>query len=345
MLETGSNIEFSLKKHNKSVFQLIDDSWKTSGAWPDQLSAMRLVLPRPGDILDTHKNPEQWIALPGLCCLAAGGELAKTRNISAAWLLLYTAAHVVDTVEDGDFDPQVSKLGGTGAAINTANGLFLSAIMHLQSLDMVDIPQDLAAQISSEYLKTIMIMTSGQHIDLTTPRIDLGQWWQIAEAKSGTFFSLACRTGARLGESDQEIVNSYSEYGFHLGLMLQIRDDLEDFRSLVESSRAVSPAAMARSLAVVYACDVLPDKSKDEIMQIMQARIPEQESANVLLKILDSCGAGMYMLAELEKHFNLGMAALAAACPTSPAREKLESYIHDLKIAQNVSELDDEDML
>jgi geranylgeranyl pyrophosphate synthase len=247
-------------------------------------------------------------------------------------LLIYTAAHVVDSVEDGDYDPQISRLGGTGAAINTANGLFLSAVLHLQSIHKKDIPNDLAAIITADYLETIQIMTSGQYLDLTIPKIDLNQWWQIAGAKSGAFFSLACRSGARMGAFDLLKVKAYSDYGFHLGLMLQIFDDLEDFRFLVKSKEMSLPKNMQRSLAVAYAYDVLPDTIKVELNQLTRADERKKGSADKLIDILDDCGAGLYLVAELEKHFDLGIASLIEAQPEPPSGDKLEDIIRSLKL-------------
>ena len=292
---------------------------------------MRLVLPDPGDEIDSYRNPGRWVSLPGLCCQAAGGRIESTIDISAAWLLLYTAAHVVDTVEDEDLDPLISKLGGSGAAINTANGMFLSAISHLQSMQEKDFPEDLAANITTDYLETTLVMASGQHLDLTVPQIDLNQWWQIAEAKSGAFFSLACRTGARLGTSDSQKVKSFSEYGFHLGLMLQILDDLEDFQLLLESKESESHIILDRSLAAAYASDMLPDTTKDELKQLVHSGSSGTGELDKLIEILDDCGAGLYMVAELEKHYDLGLACLSEADPLSPAAEQIESMIRSLK--------------
>ena len=69
---------------------------------------------------------------------------------------------------------------------------------------------------------------NGQHRDLSIEHLNLEHWSQIAAAKSGEFFSLACRSGARLGKIDQRRIAGYSTFGFHLGMMLQILDDLVD---------------------------------------------------------------------------------------------------------------------
>jgi len=302
------------------------------GAWPEFVTAMRLVLPGHGDVKESRHDPTRWVILPALCCQAAGGKIESSLEISAAWFLLYTAAHVVDTIEDGDLDPKISELGGPGVAINIANGLFLSAIMQLQSMNEDIIPKELAAEITTDYLETILIMTSGQHLDLTHSRIKLNQWWQIAESKSGAFFSLACRAGAYSGASDHLKVNGYSKYGFHLGLMLQIIDDLEDFQYLSKPIENSIPNTIKNSLAVAYAYDVLPATIRDELTQLLVYESFRQLQRDTLIDILEDCGAGLYILAELEKHYELSLSSLLEVRPLSPAKGELEALIHSLKV-------------
>jgi geranylgeranyl pyrophosphate synthase len=270
--------------------------------------------------------------LPGLCCQAAGGKLASTLEISAAWLLLYTAAHVFDTIEDGDLDPQVNKLGGGGPAINVANGLLLSAAIILNSLQKKNVSQELAGDMEADYLETILVMTSGQHLDLTNPQINLDQWWQIAGAKSGAFFSLACRSGAHLAKCDKVKVKAYSDFGFHLGLMLQILDDLEDFQTFLESRGNSNPGILQKTLAVAYADSVLAETEKNKLSQLILATSPQPEVEDEIIDLLDGCGAGLYMVAALERHYGLGNASLAEANPDPPAGERLDALIHSLKL-------------
>ncbi|MCJ7535925.1 MAG: polyprenyl synthetase family protein [Anaerolineales bacterium] len=300
--------------------------------WPNFNSAMRLVLPEPGLETDQRRDSSSLLTLPGLCCQAAGKGLEETNEISAAWLLLYTAAHTFDTVEDGDLDPQIRRLGGAGPAINVATGLLLSAAIILNSLRKEDASQGPAGNMAADYLDTILVMTSGQHCDLTLPQINLKQWWQIAEAKSGAFFSLACRSGAQLAKCDKAKVNSYSDFGFHLGLMLQILDDLEDFQIYLASRESLVPGILRKSLAVAYADSVLAETEKNNLSQLILDTSPQPEVGDEIIDILDGCGAGLYMLAELEKHFDLGMASLVEAQPAPPAGEKLEAIIRALKL-------------
>lgn len=148
--------------------------------------------------------------------------------MAAAWVLLYTAAHLFDSVQDGDpADPWWQALG-PGPAINVATGLLTSSWLVLGELG---IQRQVVQQLVQDFQQTVLRMASGQHLDLTDPRPSLRGAWAIAEAKSGTFFGLACRSGSRLAGAPQPMTDLYGEYGFNLGLIVQIGDDLEDIRA------------------------------------------------------------------------------------------------------------------
>ena len=135
-----------------------------------------------------------------------------------------------------------------------------------------------------------------------------------------------------MGTSDVIKVKAFSEYGYHLGLMLQIFDDLEDYQLLLKAGEIAAPSNLDRSLAVAYAYEVLPTGTKKELAQIIQSASSRAGRVDTLFDILDGCGAGLYLVAEIEKHYDLGIASLQEGSPSSPAKEKLESIIRALKL-------------
>lgn len=321
-----------IQENTHPFIQLINDNWDKTGAWSEIVEAMRIVLPVEIGEADSLEDPCRWALLPGLCCQAAGGDPQTAKEISSAWLLLYTAAHIVDDVEDVDLDGDVNALGGPEVAINVANGLFLSASLLLLSLYEKKDLQSLASQISADFYNTILIMTSAQHHDLIHEHLTLKEWWRVAEAKSGSFFSLACRCGAQLGIDDPEKIQGYSNFGFHLGLMIQIIDDIEELQPLFSSQCDNFPANVQKSLAMAYAFDVLPEVEKLELKKWINTTPPEPNTFERVVESLNRCGAGLYMKAEAEKNFNLGMKSLKMVSPSSPAAEKLASLLQQLKL-------------
>ena len=290
---------------------------------------MRLVLPKEIGEIAPSKESDRWALLPGLCCQASGGVLDSTAEVSAAWFLLYIAAHLLDSVEDQDQVDEIKELGGPGSAINVATGLILSASLILNKMHDKDQTKRKAQQLSSDFYNTVLLMTSGQHRDINDHQLTLKQWWQVAEAKSGSFFSLACRCGAILANDDPIKVSDYSDFGFHLGMMIQIRDDIEDLKIFLESEL---PVNLQRSLAVAYALEVLPEADKSQLEELTAIRNHEPEMADRIIEILNLSGAGLYMLAEMERHYELGMTSLKNADPHSPAGENLAALIRELKL-------------
>ncbi len=290
---------------------------------------MRFLLPEGG--IEPDRNL-CWALLPGLCCQAAGGEFQLAKEVSAAWLILHLAGHLVDSVEDGDNVEEINALGGPGSAINLANGYFLSAALVLNALFEKSHSRTQAYYINADFYNTILVMTSGQHQDINFPQLSLKQWWQVAEAKTGSFFSLACRSGARLGTGDSEKIAAFSNYGFHLGLMLQIHDDIQELQSLLTEGITQVPKNIQHSLAFTYALDVLPETEITRLNELIKSNSDEPEVVKEIIEILDRSGAGLYLLAEMERHYNSGVGYLQQADPLSPADDQLLGLIGGLKV-------------
>jgi len=209
---------------------------------------MRLSLSSGNDPGGDAPPRHSWLSLPGLCCQAAGGNPHEADGVAAAWVLLYTAAHLFDSVQDDDpADPWWQSLG-PGPAINVATGLLTSAWLVLAELG---IHRPVVQQLIQDFQQTVLLMASGQHLDLTDMRPSLQAAWAIAEVKSGAFFGLACRSGARLAGAPQQVTDQYGEYGFNLGLIVQIGDDLEDIRA----GRAVPSLPVAYSMEMALGAD------------------------------------------------------------------------------------------
>ncbi len=252
---------------------------------------MRLSLSSGNAQADDAPPRHSWLSLPSLCCQAAGGDPQEADRVAAAWVLLYTAAHLFDSVQDGDpADPWWQALG-PGPAINVATGLLTSAWLVLAQLE---IQRPVVQQLIQDFQQTVLRMASGQQLDLTDPRPSLRSTWAVAEAKSGAFFGLACRSGARLAGAPQPITDHYGEYGFNLGLIVQIGDDLED----IQAGRPAPP------LPVAYCMEMA-----------LGANDP---------------GAQLYLAAKLAQFRARALDSLEAAGGAQPAKDQLAELIRSL---------------
>lgn len=279
---------------------------------------------------DPTQDPARWALLPGLCSQAAGGDARRADDLALAWFLFYCAAHLFDQVEDQDPIEDGAPAWTPGVSINLSTGMLFAASLVLSRLHQAERNRGMAAHITNDFYHSLLTMCNGQHLDLVTPQPSLEQWMQIAGAKSGAFFRLACRAGASVATDQPAIVDAFGEYGFRLGLLLQILDDLGDFRTLTSSGESIISPDAGRSLAVAYARDVLPADQRVALMEMIASASENAEATQQVVELLNQCGAGLYLDIEIERQRELGRLALLTTNSQPPAEEILLNLLTDL---------------
>ncbi len=270
------------------------------------------------DIQPQDSTPRHsWLSLPGLCCQAAGGEPRDADGVAAAWALIYCAAHIFDAVQDGDPPEPWWEALGEGGAINVATGLLTSAWVVLYRLGIQRRPIQLLIE---DFQRTGLHMVSGQHLDLTDPRPSLERAWAVAEAKSGAFFALACRSGARMAAAEEDVVARYGVYGLNLGLMVQISDDLGD----------LNDGQLAPPLPVAYCLETASPQDRERLMLLMRDCTPNAPSGMEVIEMLGDRGASLYLGTKLAQFLARADEALEAAGAVQPARDQLSALIRSL---------------
>jgi geranylgeranyl pyrophosphate synthase len=279
---------------------------------------------------DIEHSPLRWALLPGYCCQAAGGDPHWADPLAASWLLFYIAADLMDTVEDQDLaDPWWADLG-PGIAVNVASGLYFTASKLLQKVSLTDASPQAAQAVIDRFFPSILQVCSGQHRDLTNPAPSLTEYWETAAAKSGAFFQIACWSGARLATNQTSILNGCDTFGQHLGLLIQILDDLEDFNAQQASNKVIWNQGIRRSLPIVFALEVNPPAARERLERLIEAAPLDDQASKEAWEMLDISGAGLYLLTEVEGHRKQALAALEGAFPDSPSRSALAKLLTDL---------------
>jgi competence protein ComQ len=313
---------------SEKIWNLINRIWAESGAWPEFISAMHLVLSRQFDRKEF--DSAVWASLPGLCCQAAGGNPQLAEPVAAAWLLFFAAAHGMDSLEDQDELDPWWRSWGKGAAINIATGLYFSASLALQELRTVQLDKQTIHQVTRQILQPFLVMCSGQHQDLVGSPLSLEQYWRIAGAKSGEFFAMACHSGARLATDREDSLNGFHQFGYNFGMLLQVLDDLKDYKDLSQMKRSVDCRALSRSLPAVYVREVCPDTVRDRFDQLLQCVDDDPESIDDLTQVIEENGGTLYLLVELDKYRDLALAGLDIAGAREQPRQALVAILDKL---------------
>lgn len=315
----------------KGLQQQIEALWVEAGACPDLIEVMRLGLnSQPSSTAGTDLYPSRLARLPGLCCQAAGGEPHWADRLTIAWLLFYAAADLMDSVQDHEIPDQWGKEEGITAALNAATGLYFSASWALNDLYNHGDSQKAAHDITKMFYKNLLIMSGGQQSELNHPEPTLDQYWKNAEAKSGAFFSLACRGGARLACDDIHRMDNFAHFGNHLGLVIQILDDLDEVRCPEWEGEPGQRSELARSLPAIFALEVSSPAQKARLRKFLRDAPHNPAAAEEALNIIDISGASTYILAETDRHKALALKFLENANPSCLAGDELKKLIRGI---------------
>lgn len=268
---------------------------------------------------------DEWKVLPCLCCQAAGGDYAWAEDICAAWFLFHNAARLMDNVEDHENSKNNLSIE---LSLNAATGLFFTAQYALNKLSKNPKTHHAAEDIYQIFISKLLKMSEGQNLDILHKSLNLELYWQVAEKKSGSFFSLATYSGARLATTDHQILDGFDQYGSHLGLLIQLLDDLEDVYTWMHSS--IKPLNLNSCLPFVYLYEVAKDNEKRQLNQYLLECSNNDANKKNIISLLDRNGAVLYLLAEIERHSGLAMDGLKKANAMPPALDKLKEIITTL---------------
>jgi len=198
--------------------------------------------------LDHFQACKPPVYLPFLCCEANEMGSQRAVGVSSAWFLLQVAAHLLDKVEDQELEKIRMSLRGKGMCTNLSTGMIFVAEWILNHLELDCVDAGAAWDIQRAFQETVLSVCSGQHLDLSIAAPDLPTCWEIAEAKSGAAFALACYAGARISTHQSDQLYHLENFGRYLGTIVQISDDLKDLEwdnTIRKKKKTLSPLASA----------------------------------------------------------------------------------------------------
>lgn len=279
----------------------------------------------------SHKN-ERWLLLPELCHIACGGNEIAADPISAAWYLFYAAAFLMDHAEDSLEGIDQSAAISPGKLINIASGHFFLANLILADFLQSEPLSDTRQSIFKSFQTQLLRMCDGQNHDLITSNYSLRKYFEIVQQKSGNFFSLACWAGARLATQQSELLQAYADLGNHIGIMVQVLDDLEDWRELQNGNGKLDNAKYQRILPAIYALEVIPSEKKRRFKQIIQDLSAGKRDGLLeeYMDIIEKAGAGLYMLTIMMREYDSARLAITDIHLDNQAGTMLLSLIGSL---------------
>jgi geranylgeranyl pyrophosphate synthase len=306
----------------RRVYELIQATWQASELDAEFVEAMsRALSPSRSAGVPNEAPTVSWVLLPCWCCQSAGGAFRSAEPLAAAWGLLYAASHILDQIEDGDVEGPFGPSSATSQMLNASTGLIVSASLMMHQLSQRGVPTPLVGLLAADLHHTVLGICGGQHLDLVQEEVSLETAWQIAERKTGAFFALACRAGARLATDDADRLAAYGRFGHHLGLLLQISDDWSDLRP--SEGKSDLARGVRSTLPVAYALSVLPPDVCARLRAALSQAPASPDAEAEAQALIASAGAELYLTTEALRHRRQAALALEQAGPPSAARDAL----------------------
>jgi competence protein ComQ len=234
--------------------------------------------------------------------------------------MLHTAALLLDDVEDGELDGKPWPVVGPAEAVNIATALVFAAQLALARLESETGDPTVSLALWQTFNRASLQVCAGQHLDLTAASAALETYWQVAAGKAGQVFALACRVGAMLGACDAQWIARYDEFGYNLGILVQISDD---FNGVWNSPGAGDLRAGLRTLPVVYALSVSPPHARKHLNDLLAVASADSAACAEVRRLLVDLGALQYLILQAEVYRRQAVEALACVPGVQAAQAKL----------------------
>ena len=248
-------------------------------------------------------------------------------SVAASIELVHNFSLVHDDIQDNSEYRRGRKTAwvkwGSPMAINVGDALFVianQAVLDLQK----HYPAEMVVRAAGILSNCCLELTQGQYLDMSyEERTDLtiDDYWPMIGGKTSALLSACTQVGALLGYAQNEKVELYRLFGYHLGLAFQVQDDILGIwgdEMLTGKSAASDLVEGKNSLPVLFGLE----KNGEFAKRWKQGPITEDEVADVA-KLLEREGGKIYAEQVSESETQKALDYLDQADPQGEAGEAL----------------------
>jgi geranylgeranyl diphosphate synthase type II len=265
---------------------------------------------------------------PALClatCRAHGGRTEDALGAAVAIELLHNAFLVHDDICDGALlrrgEPALHVEHGLPLALNAGNALaWLAFDPLLQNTD--ELGPRMALEVLAEFEHMVKRTIEGHAIELSWrersfDEIDSDAYLELVLAKTCWYSSIhPCRVGALIGARGEADLDAIARFGFFLGAVLQIRDDIENVTDRTEEHGKDFGGDIIEgkpTLLLIHLRQAVSDRVRDEVDALVgpagdRGGVDRSERIERVVGLMEECGSIDYTCA-----FADGLAGAALA--------------------------------
>lgn len=202
-------------------------------------------------------------------CVSEESELALQGAI--AMELSALAADIFDDIQDQDNDDLPWRQIPTSNALNLAICL---SMLSYEAISMLTDDRDcrLYGEVGQILSHMWITASDGQFQEVlfdTREQVTLDQYFELVKRKSGSLTACACKIGATLGRASESLVHQLEQFGTNLGIMSQIRNDLNDFLDFENKKDFVNNK---KTLPYVFLLNILKGHTAEKFKELTQMK-------------------------------------------------------------------------
>jgi geranylgeranyl pyrophosphate synthase len=240
-----------------------------------------------------------WPLLPLIVCEAISGHYKHILPAAAALQLLITAGDVFDDIEDTDYPQSLADKYGPAVATNVATTLLILAEKAITRLKTRGVAEYMIVRVINVVNSFYVTACAGQHLDLTlSSKMDISEdeYVKITGMKSASQVECACHIGALLAMANQELINTFTVFGYNLGMAAQITNDIHGI------TQGTDILKRKISLPIIYALAQTNGKVYDQL-ELAFGKLSESVSDPTQIRdLLFHCGAVHYATIKMEHY-------------------------------------------
>ena len=262
------------------------------------------------------------------------GEINEVSYRAASLIeLLHTATLVHDDVVDDAMKRRnffsINALWKNKIAVLVGDYLLSKGL--LLSIEHGDIP---ILQITSRAVKE---MSEGELLQMEKARkldIDESVYFDIIRAKTASLLAAACSAGAYSANGDQQVAESFRQFGEKVGIAFQIKDDLFDYgQDNIGKPTGIDIKEKKMTLPLIYALMHADKATKRKVIYTVKNNSTDRSKVNEVISYVQQSGGIDYAQQKMKQYKEEALIILHKF-PESPARaamEELVNYVIDRK--------------
>ena len=279
--------------------------------WPELQSIFDGVFEKPPPLLSVA-------ILPLVCCQAVNGKARDAVPVSAALIAAEVSLRIFDDLEDKDRTGQLWQLVGEARAWNCASAIH---ILSFEILSKAPLDPKVFHRINQCYIDAFFYITVGQDRDLAGLTKTVEDYWSTIELKTAAAYAAACASGAMVGTENTELIEACQVYGHHVGLAIQIFNDME---SIWQPAGTTDLKQGKITLPLLYGLQSdHPDR--DELLSLVETQ-KLVTHAERIKEVLEHMGTRDFLIWAALKEREQALEAIQI-CPNAEGKQALESYI------------------